>query len=385
MPTIDELIKYHQEGEFLDFKREEYKSIKKHKLVIDVLSFANSEHQGDKFIIIGIEKVQNVVTIFDVQNADDAGIIQQTITDNIKPSLKISYTEHQYLNKNIVILTILNPENKPYAMKKRLNDPSNKVVLKEDSMKIRIGNINIDMRLEDLEKIYSKKFDSKPNFQGKVKIFFKDNEDTRIQLKSIGSPELPSKKEWLRIQDSIMRLEDAIHHEDNEAVDSQYAGLRQNEDRKRAIHTLKAQQNNVTITYRYQDYYLLGEILSNKLNFGILNNGDFPLKNATLIIDIPQYEGLHIVPRVLTKEEYGKAKDNDLRYYPKISKLPDGSNKLFIDVDDIKHKLPQLLLLSDIRLYFYDKMIGTSIKLNLTLHAENYQEILKFELFIDVV
>lgn len=57
MPAIIELIEDYQEGDFLYFKREEYGKAKKHELVKDVLAFANSEHVGAKYIIIGLKKV----------------------------------------------------------------------------------------------------------------------------------------------------------------------------------------------------------------------------------------------------------------------------------------------------------------------------------------
>ena len=176
MPTIDEIIKYHFEGDYFDFKQEEYKKNKKHELIKDVLALANSDYEGDRFIIIGIHKKdKNTITAFDITDADDSAIIQQIIYENIKPELKIEYIPYEYDEKNLQVLTIKNPINQPYAIKKTIHLPENKgVFLKVDAMKIRKGSFTLDMTLTDLDRIYKKKYNSKPDIEGKIRLAFSD-------------------------------------------------------------------------------------------------------------------------------------------------------------------------------------------------------------------
>lgn len=385
MPTITELIEDYQEGDFLDFKREEYKREKKHELIKDVLAFANSEHIGDRYIIIGIKKSGDDVEGFNIDSPEDSANIQSIIHDNIKPDLNIEYVPFIHGDKKLVILTIKNPTDKPYSTKKIVANPSGGVALAENSFKIRKGSRIKDISRDDLDKIYSIKYDQNPNFDGKVKITFKENEQTRIQLNSIGNPELPSTIQWKKIQSGIMHLENLIANESENILMNKNLILLQNKERSAQIERLKEEQSKVKTSFKYDDLYFLNEKISHKLQFNAKNDGDITLKDCSLIIQIDHYDGLNISNRVFTEQANATSKPVDIQYYPRPRIDNNGCTTMSTSVGDIKHKLKQELLHSKIRVYFDNILIGQTIRLKLSLHADNWPDLFEFELFIDII
>ena len=57
---VKELIECHGEGDYLDFKEYDYHKENKEELVKDIIAFANSHSDRNKYIIIGAIEENNV-------------------------------------------------------------------------------------------------------------------------------------------------------------------------------------------------------------------------------------------------------------------------------------------------------------------------------------
>lgn len=55
MGKISELIEFGYECDYLDFKERQYNRDKNMDLIVDIMAMANSRHNGDKFIIVGVK------------------------------------------------------------------------------------------------------------------------------------------------------------------------------------------------------------------------------------------------------------------------------------------------------------------------------------------
>jgi hypothetical protein len=380
MPTIKELIEDYQEGDFLDFKKEEYGKAKKHELVKDVLAFANSEHIGDKYIIIGLKKNGEGIEFSDVKLPEDSANIQSIIHDNIKPDLNIDYVPYQYKGYKLVVLRIVNPIDKPYSTKKVVTNPSGGTALVENSFKIRKGSRIKDISREDLDKIYINKVEQKPNLDDKIKIKFRQNDGDEIQLKSIGEYQLPSDTESDRLQDLINKAEIDFVQDKLSGKRKAYSITQRMLSPMQRLEHLKLKQQIAKDSFRDQDAYYLYEELAHKLQFIIYNNGNFTLQKATILIEIEPYKGLQISDKVYSPS--GELSD---AWYPFVKKLNNGGYAITANASEIKHKLPHELLRRPLRVFFADNLKGTNINLKITLHAENYHDVLIFKKHIEVI
>jgi len=380
MPTIIELIEDYQEGDFLDFKKEEYGRSKKHELIKDVLAFANSEHVGDKFIIIGLKKTGEELDFFDIEHPEDSSNIQSIIHDNIKPDLNIDYNPYTYQSSKLVILTIKNPTDKPYSTKKIVANPTGGVALAENSFKIRKGSRIKDISRDDLDKIYFTKINQKPDLKGKVTITFRQTNTDSLQLAAIGDYTLPSEIELERLQEKIAVAVNDLENWKNSTIKTSYSITQRILSPEQRLESLQLEQQMVKNTFAGKDKYKLFEELGHKIQFTIHNTGDFTLQKSTALIEIQNYDGLEIADQIYSPD----GNDYD-RWYPQVKRKKDTGYSITADVSEIKHKLPHELLHRPLRMFFADTLRGQTIVINITLHAENYHDVLTFKKYIEVV
>jgi len=154
MYEIDELMAYHFESEYLDFKREEYNDQNKPNLIKDVMAFANANTPGDKYIIIGVDKKGGETELIPIEPKLDSANIQQYIHDNIEPELDIAYFPYEFKGTQLMVLQIKDANSKPYFTSKPVSFKNGKVLLKANECWIRKGSYQMTATRSDLEKIY---------------------------------------------------------------------------------------------------------------------------------------------------------------------------------------------------------------------------------------
>jgi len=169
---ISELIEFHNECEYLDFKREEYNEQNKANLIKDVLAFANADTEHDRFIIMGVEKTDGKVLLNTVSAKYDSANIQQYVLDNITPELDISYFSYEHQGSELLVLKISDPVSQPYMTSKHVSFKSGKILLKENECWIRKGSFQRTASRSDLDRMFKRT--SKKESAKKVKVTFGD-------------------------------------------------------------------------------------------------------------------------------------------------------------------------------------------------------------------
>lgn len=116
---IYKLIASKLEGEYWDFKQEWHKE--NEKLLVDILSFANTVHEHDCYLIIGISDDGEVVGVGEEgrkRQADVLDLLSNTIFagDNV-PDVRVNTFNIQ--EKEIDVLTVLNSFNTPFYLKSK--------------------------------------------------------------------------------------------------------------------------------------------------------------------------------------------------------------------------------------------------------------------------
>jgi hypothetical protein len=386
MPSITDLIDYHHENEYLDFKREEYKDLKKHELIKDVLAFANAEHQGDRYIIFGIEKQNNEVKVYPIENPLDSSDIQTYVHEYIKPDLKIEYYPFDYQGKNLMVLCIKSPVQQPYAIKKTLTYFQGKKSYLKDSMVIRKGSRAFDLSLEDLNRIYENKHRELNPFENKVNISFSDEQQT-LDLKSIRGLIPPSVRETRTIVDLIGSMEQLLkddpqgylryieNHNYGNGNSLVGLGLPQLKERLKNVHSDKAEE----------DKYFYLEETSHKLQFYIHNNANQPLKNAVVVISFKAFKGLNIVDKIPFRPTLRTqtAANFEMIRYPQVER-PVTEIRVTETVGDVQHKLESEVLKSKLRIWFDEDLADRTIEVAITLHSENLPEPISFMLYLKI-
>jgi predicted HTH transcriptional regulator len=120
--ALFEVLLHEEEGNTLDFKRDQYRFVKasledKAELLKDLLGFANALRRADAYILIGVEDIRgsrgNVVGIS--EHLDDHSL-QQFVAHNTNRTLHFHYEALTFEGKNVGIIRIDIVQDRPLSL-----------------------------------------------------------------------------------------------------------------------------------------------------------------------------------------------------------------------------------------------------------------------------
>lgn len=399
MHRVEELIKYHHECDFLDFKQEEYNEQNKPNLIKDVLAFANANVAGDKYIIIGVKKT-NEITLFNIQSKWDSAQLQQYITKNITPDISIDYFPYQYKGHNLMILRINDPQAQPYFTKKQVTFKNGQALLKEHECWIRKGSYQIPASREDFEQMYAERFQTH-YFNGEVNLYFEGTSKSEIELPAVALPELPSEIAAREIQSIIEKKKKEPPQADTSSFTPRYIGstllmdfpFQSNRNEDKTIDELNELLQTVNDDHLVEDLHVIFEKHSHLINFDIHNAGNRYIEDASVRIEIPQIDGLAIADEIFRKVEKDESpfkistpsfSTHDELNYPDIKKTK-SSYIIKEDIGNVKHHQPIRIVPVALRVYLDPRIKGKTIPIKCLLYARNLKDPLHKTLKIMVI
>lgn len=391
---IDDLIRYHEESEFLDFKSQEYASSSKVNLIKDVMAFANAPSVGNKYIIIGVKKKDGNIETFDIQSQYDQASIQQTIHANITPEISIDYISHSYEGMNLMVIVIYSPTDQPYMINKPVYYSGAKPALKVGECWIRKGSYQVPAERKDYDRMYAAK--TNPNrFSGKLIIGISGGKDDSITLKpkdiQVPSQEraeylkqLIEKKEKLqKDQPDVYRA--SIRTPRFASYGSSY------EDRD--LNQLRKDLEEVGERYASADFHAIFEKYSHKINIDIVNVGSTYLEDASIEILISKHPKIMIADQIYSAPQTSNVfspprlntsfLDYDTRNYPKVQES-DSSYKIIENIGDIKHNIPCKAFKVPIRLAVFNVNSSIEIEIVCKIFGKNIESPIEKQLTIKV-
>jgi len=153
MDKILELIQFGYECDYLDFKEKQYSKDKATDFITDIMAMANSRHDGDKFIIVGVKDRPEGKELKGIVPEDfiDSSNYKQLILSNIEPDIQFDYFKYEYKGSVLGVFRIYNTDNKPYMLKKKYER------LNEGLCLIRKGSMNAIAKRSDFDYMYLNK------------------------------------------------------------------------------------------------------------------------------------------------------------------------------------------------------------------------------------
>ncbi|MFD2115789.1 helix-turn-helix domain-containing protein [Paenibacillus yanchengensis] len=153
MDKVVELIEFGYECEYLDFKERQYHKDKSMDFLMDIMAMANSRHNGDKFIIIGVKDRPEGKELkgIDPKEFVDSSNYVQLVLNNIEPEIEFDYFKYEYKGLMLGVFRIYKTDNKPYMMRKQFGG------LKEGHCLIRKGSTNTVAKRSDFDYMYLNK------------------------------------------------------------------------------------------------------------------------------------------------------------------------------------------------------------------------------------
>jgi hypothetical protein len=147
--NLDDMIRYENEHLALDFKKKQYID-NKVELLKDLLSMANAQVEGPRYIVTGVKLLPDGSREFHpIEQVVDDAEYQELVRANIEPELRFSYQPY-WIEGNLVGVYMIqvSDERKPFMMKKDYQP------LKKGDSFIRRGSQQMQMTLLDFDQIY---------------------------------------------------------------------------------------------------------------------------------------------------------------------------------------------------------------------------------------
>lgn len=166
MEEVIKLIEDGIENDHVDFKAKDYNKNNKVDFIKDINAMANSNYDGDKYIIVGIkdhkEKEREIIGI---ELNKESAEFEQLIHENIEPTIKVEYRTFIYDDKLIGYYKILKEnKDKPYMVKKNYSNSGK--TIKAGECYIRKNSTNTIALRYDFDMFYKSRNEVKLSIRG---------------------------------------------------------------------------------------------------------------------------------------------------------------------------------------------------------------------------
>ncbi|WP_303966483.1 ATP-binding protein [Sporosarcina ureae] len=392
MSNIEFLIRYEREGTKLDFKREQYNKEKYQDLLKDIMAMANAPIEGKRYIIVGVkEKTDGSKEFHSIPKDEivDQATYQQIVRENIEPHINFSYYSIELDGNILGIIEIDKCDNPPYMMKKDYR------ALKKGECLIRRGSQQERMTRRDLEEILQ--FKSHTYFDDKISIGFNKNFDQKLTMKAVREYKLPSSEAKEKIESILKKRKKEsklIPNNHYERLGLNITAFRspfQNVPyEERTTEELEKNLKDVQETYRDDDWYYIGEEMSEKINFIMRNDGTKYLEDVSIEFKIP-IELVDVMDRVHSepKSFYESLNVSNItslsnNYYPNVIE-EDGYYIIHENIGALKHHQDTEVFNEHLRVFFGQKSFNKSFTWSYTIYAKNLPTPIKGDLIVEVI
>jgi hypothetical protein len=376
-----DLIRYNNENEYLEFKLVEYRGEIRGNLIKDVIALANSNHMGDRYIIIGIKKHPHEIEFNAIENPEDSAGIQQYIHKNITPELKVTYEPFIYEGHKLALLTICDPVDQPYFSIKDINNSKTRLI-GESAIFIKKGSYQVLPGRADFDRIYRKKY-AAAGLEGKLELS-SQNGSREIQIPCIRDIRLPSDVQKDEIENEIhfkeqLRGPDFLAYVENAKLNEPagYKGM--------AVPELRERLRTVKMNFQSEDVYYINENRAFKLNLELLNNGTQFLEKALVVLTIPGVDGLTVVERIpFTTYQQAVPAFAPEYDYPSV-KNAGGRVMVTREIGEVRHGMKTQVFNDALRIVAVEKLAGTMVPVIAQVFGANLFKPQEFELLMRFV
>lgn len=393
MNELDDLIQFENENTSLDFKRTQYSKKNAEEtyddLIKDIMAMANANVQGDRFIIVGVKHFPDGSRqFFSIDDKDfiDSATYHQIIRENVEPEIHFEYSPYRHEGHLLGVFRIHSCDDPPYMMRKDFGN------LKKGDAFIRKGTHQPRMVREDFARIIQARV-ADSGFTGVIRIGFQaPGQPKELEVPAAGNIVLPSDLAAKRIREILEARQRTAGGPFKTIYDlsmfpPSVFGRRTYE--QKTTEELQEDLKKVKDSYQQADLHELYEVIGNRINLLITNEGASYVEDSILKIELPRVDGIRVAAKIFRKPVYDsfgirRIDIPILNRYPRVK-----YHKEQIEVRDavgtLRHGIPQQAFDEPIRVLFENSLIGQEIKLHCTLYGKQLRTPRTEELTIKVI
>lgn len=310
-------------GSGIQLRPESYGKNGVRQFLRDVVAMANASVDGNRYIIVGAEiDEQGNKRLTSVNRNDFSGkpSYQSLVSEFIEPPIRLTYRPVSVGGKRVGVFEIGDCQDRPYMMRVDFSEK-----LRRGDAYIRVGDTPIKMGRRILQDMFEKRLRDSVSAE-RVEIGFPGEIiHKELKIKTIDLAQLPSAlasaklKQLLDIQNSVKNSGSTtvlarLTHARLFGSDSPYES--------RSADDLMAEMAEIEMKHAHDDEHFLFETHAEKLQLVVYNQGDEPIRDASLSLVMPNHDEFFVagkLPKLPRNGEYVNRIGGDSINYPTVN------------------------------------------------------------------
>jgi len=383
MANLAKIVRSAVPGTGIQFRREPYRDKGVRQFLRDVIAMANAAAEGPRYIIIGTDlDKKGAKRLKSVAQDDFSGkpSYQSLVSDFVEPPVKLRYQAVTVDEKRLGVFEIGDCQDHPYMMRV---DYSEK--LRRGDAYIRVDEAPIKMGRRQLQEMFERKFHDSVSAK-RIEIGF-PGEIIRKDLKipTIDLAEMPS----AGARDKLKQLLDIQANSKNTGSTTgilrlAHARLFGSTGPYEAWTPtrLMDEMSKIETNYQMDDLHFLFETNVQKLQLVVYNQGDEPIRGASLAIVLPNHSAFYLasqLPKLPCNGKYEDREADEQAAYPSVN-LKDGAIHVSNTLGEIPTGLMVNVFDTPLRFCVGSDLEGRKLGIRYSLFARNLRSPVKGKL-----
>lgn len=361
-------------GTGVQFRDDAYGAQGIRRFLRDVLALANAAVDGPRYIITGVAydaRGNKKAKTIDREDFSGKPGYASLVADYIEPPLRLKYQPVTVEGKRVGVYEISGCKDRPYMMRIDYSE-----TLRRGDAYARVDESTVKLGRRQLQEMFEQKFRESVSHESieigfPGEIIHKDLRLPTIDLSEMPSALAASKlKQMLHTREKFANTGSTtmmarLTHARLFGSDAPYE--------HRSSDELMQDVAQIRQKHRLEDEYFLYEKNLQKLQLVVYNQGDEPIRNASLSLVLPNHNSLYVasqLPKLLKEDRWVDRGPAEKAAYPAVN-LKDDSIHVSSTLDEVSTDAPVQVFETPLRLCIGHELKGRKIGIRYSLFGSN--------------
>ena len=375
MSKLKDLVQFENANSALALRRTPYEMEDRESLLIDVLALANAPVSRSRLLVLGAyDKGGAKRRLKGVDRGALPTLIesyQRTVDDFVEPALNLSMKSVVIQNRTLAIIILRECDNQPYVLSKNVSER-----LRKGDGWIRRGVNQTRLGRADLKNMF--RTQTLTGTMGcELQVVFEGSAlSSTLELPVLPVSKKPSELARERIH-GLLKAKKAAHERlgktdtwmDRLALARMHGADQPYETQ--SPMTLLSQLGQTEKDNEAADRYYEYELRAHKVNFAVVNMGDGPLNSGSVILEIPDIDGVAVAARIYPPVG---VPDTDIpEGYPKVE-LGKGRIQLLAQLGQVGPGMRLTVFRQPIRLMLREPALGKNLPITFKIFGKELRD-----------
>jgi len=340
----------------------------------DIIAIANASISGKRYIITGVEfdpKGRKQLSSIDREDFSGKPAYQSLANEHIEPPLQIRYKPVTVDGKRIGVYEIGDCQDRPYMMRVDFSE-----TLRRGDAYVRVNKSAVKMGRRQLQTLFEKTFKDSVS-AANIEIGFPGEIIHKDQsLPTCSLAEMPSMVASSKLN-QLIEAKEQVHESASNTMVARLTHARlfgsDSPYEERSTEEIREEMKQLKKQYRDHDDYFLFEENKNDLQLVVFNQGEEPIRGASLTLVLPNHEVFHVatqLPKLPKGKNFVERLPAEQADYPAVN-LRDDSIHVSVKLGDIEPGEPTDVFFTPLRVCVGDELKGRRLGIQYSLFAQN--------------